>query len=93
MGLLTELIPAKPKITHHTTGLAGGPAAVALPVGGTVAGKLLQLEVDFQLFHGILCRSKGHLQRLTLGTETLGQFTALHVAGNHRLLCHQYRCW
>lgn len=93
MGLLTELIPAEPEITHHTTGFAGGPAAVALAIGGTVAGKLLQLEVDVQLFHGILRSDEGGLQRLALGAEPLRQFAALHVAGNHRLLCHQNRWW
>lgn len=89
MGFLTELIPTEPEITHHTTGLPGGPATVALAIGGTVAGKLLQLEMDFQLFHGILCRNKGSLQRLALGPELLCQLATLHVTGNHRLLCHQ----
>lgn len=88
MGFLAQLIAAKPEITHHPAGLPGGPATVALAVGGAVAGKLLQLEMDLQLFHGILCRNKGSLQGLALGAKLLRQLATLHVTGNHRFLCH-----
>ena len=63
------LVAAQAEIAIHTTGLAGGPAAVAQAHLGAVAGQTLDLAVDLQALH-VLEYATGHdLHRLVVAGE------------------------
>ena len=85
---LAQLVAAQAEIAVHTTGLAGGPAAVAQANLGAVTGQALDLAVDLQALHRVGSGIEGSHQSVALGGEALNHLLALHVARNHRLLRH-----